>query len=232
MIEIKNISMSYGVDYILKDLTYKFKTGLVYGLIGKNGAGKTTLLKIIMRLIRENQGSVFIDGKCVDNVDFLKVPAIFIGDSPIFYSDLTVREQLLLVCNSQRIEKKEAISRIDILLDELKLTKYKNNFPNTLSKGTLQRLNIALGMIRNESIILMDEPFNALDPVQVSAVETLVLKSKEKGKTLLISSHDIDSLRSICDVYLILRNGQLLEYMPNELTKENIAQIIGDSYGD
>lgn len=232
MIEIKNISMSYGTDDILKKLNYKFQTGLVYGLIGKNGAGKTTLLKIIMRLIRENEGSVLIDGKCVDKVDFLEIPAIFIMDSPIFYSDLTVREQLLLVCKSQGIQKKEAFSRINILLDELRLLNYKNNFPNILSKGTLQRLNIALGMVRNESTILMDEPFNALDPVQVSSVENLILKSKKEGKTLLISSHDIDSLSSICDVYLILKNGQLLEYMPDMLTKENIVQIIGNSYGD
>ena len=232
MIEINNINMSYGSDVVLKNLNYKFETGLVYGLIGKNGAGKTTLLKIIMRLIRENQGSVYVDGKCVDLVDFLDVPAAFVADSPIFYSDLTVREQLLLVCHSQGIGKKEALERIDALLEELKLLKYKNHFPATLSKGTLQRLNIALGMVRNESVILMDEPFNSLDPVQVSVVENLVIKLHEQGKTLLISSHDIDSLKSICDVYLILRNGQLLEFMPNQLTKENIAQIIGDSYGD
>ncbi|MHC1683860.1 MAG: ABC transporter ATP-binding protein [Clostridiaceae bacterium] len=232
MLEIRNISMTYGSQQILNNLSYEFKKGKVYGLIGKNGAGKTTLLKSIMRLIRENQGSVLLEKKSLDKVDFLKIPISFISDSPVFYSDLTVKEHLLLICSTRKIPRKEAFQRIESLLDSLKLVQYKDHFPSALSRGTLQRLNIAIGMIRDESIILMDEPFITLDPVQVSTVENLVLKSKEEGTTFLISSHDIDSLASICDVYLILRNGQLLEYMPNELSKENIAQIIGDSYGD
>lgn len=232
MIEITNIEMSYGSDWILRDVSYQFQDGLVYGLIGKNGAGKTTLLKVIMRQITENCGHVYIDGKCIDQVDYLKVPAIFINDSPIFYNDLTVKEHLLLIGSAQGMGKKEAFQRIDLLLESLKLMQYKNHFPSSLSKGTLQRLNIALGMVRKESMILMDEPFSALDPVQVSVVENLILKSKEEGKTLIISSHDLDSLKSVCDRYLILKDGQLLEFLPSELTKEIIAQMIGDSYGD
>lgn len=232
MIEIKDIKMKYGSEDILKGIDYVFQDGLIYGLIGKNGAGKTTLLKIIIRLINENEGNIFIDGRCIDNVDYLKIPAIFISDAPIFYNDLTVKEQLLLVCSAQNTPRKEALYKIDSLLEELKLTKYKDYFPLKLSKGTLQRFNVALGVLRNESIILMDEPFNALDPVQVSVLEKLIKKLKINGKTLLVSSHDIDSLNSICDIYLILKDGKLLEYRPDQLTKESIAQIIGDSYGD
>lgn len=90
-------------------------------------------------------------------------------------------------------------------------------FPNKLSKGTLQRMNIAIGIIRNENYILMDEPFNALDPVQVDAVENLIITEREKNKVLIISSHDIESLNRICDIYLILKDGKLLEFTPNEI---------------
>ncbi|MGB4915929.1 MAG: ATP-binding cassette domain-containing protein, partial [Leptotrichiaceae bacterium] len=149
-----------------------------------------------------------------------------------FYSDLTIREHLLLICNIKGFSKNEAIEKIDFLINLLKLEKYENMFPSALSKGTLQRLNIAIGLIRDESIVLMDEPFITLDPVQVESVENLILELKNKNKTFIISSHDIDSLESICDKYLILRNGKLLEYNPNEINRKDISKIIFDSYGD
>lgn len=93
-------------------------------------------------------------------------------------------------------------------------------------------MNIALGIIRDEDLILMDEPFITLDPVQVSIVEDLILQLKKENKTFLISSHDIDSLQAICDTYLILKDGKLLEYSPNEIDKNNISKLINDSYGD
>ena len=121
---------------------------------------------------------------------------------------------------------------IDNLLLSLKLEKYKNHFPNTLSKGTLQRMSIALSLIRDEKYILMDEPFNGLDPVQVTTVENIIISEKKKGKTIIVSSHDIDSLNNICDIYIILKDGKLIEYLPNEISKENISELISDSYGD
>lgn len=232
MIDLVNVGMEYDGEDILKSISYKFEKGMVYGLIGKNGAGKTTLLKIIMRLITKNTGSVFINKKKVDNEDYLNIESIFIGDSAVFYSDLTIAEQMLLVCKFEGLKKEEALSRINIMLEKLKLIKYKNYYPDTLSKGTLQRVNIALGMLRKYDVLLMDEPFNALDPVQVKAVEELILEYKKLKKTFIVSSHDLDSLNSICDRYLVLKNGVLLDYKPSELNKETISQLIGDSYGE
>ncbi|MDT2750278.1 ABC transporter ATP-binding protein [Streptococcus parauberis] len=232
MIEINNIDMSYGQEKVLDGISYKFYPDNIYGLIGKNGAGKTTLLKIMSRLIRKNKGNIIINEDCVNKKDYLKLPMTYISDSPIFYSDLTIREHLLLICNIKGFSKNEAIEKIDFLINLLKLEKYENMFPSALSKGTLQRLNIAIGLIRDESIVLMDEPFITLDPVQVESVENLILELKNKNKTFIISSHDIDSLESICDKYLILRNGKLLEYNPNEINRKDISKIIFDSYGD
>lgn len=232
MIEITNMDMSYGENKILDEISYKFCSDKIYGIIGKNGAGKTTLLKIMARLIRSNKGDIIINEECINKIDYLKLPITYISDSPVFYSDLTIREHLLLISNIKGFSKINAIRKIDFLINLLKLEDYENMFPSALSKGTLQRLNIAIGLIRDESIVLMDEPFITLDPVQVESVENLILELKNKNRVFIISSHDIDSLESICDKYLILRNGKLLEYDPSEINRKDISKIIFDSYGD
>lgn len=230
MISIDNIYMDYDNNEILSNISYKFDNNKIYGLIGKNGVGKTTLLKTICRLIRSNKGNIFLDDKCINKKDFLSLPITYIGDSSVYYSDLTLKEHLLLMCNIKSFSKKESINKIKSLLVTLKLEKYQDSFPDTLSKGTLQRMSIAIGIIRNEPNILMDEPFNGLDPVQVESVENLIMSEREKDKTIIVSSHDIESLNKICDVYLILKNGKLLDYVPKDLTKKNITTMIRDSY--
>lgn len=232
MLEIKNIQMSYGPQIVLDDISYRFDKGKIYGLIGKNGAGKSTLLKIIMRLLRGNQGKVLMNSENVNDKDFTLIPASFISDTALYYNDLTVYEHLLLICRVQNIKKNQALEKIKSILECLKLDNYKNNYPLALSRGTLQRLNIAIGLLKNSGIYLLDEPFITLDPVQVSLVENLLIDFKKSEKLLLVSSHDIDSLSNICDKYLVLKNGKLLEFLPENLSRENITELIGDSYGD
>lgn len=232
MLEISNVSLSYDENKILDNISYKFEEGKVYGLIGKNGAGKSSFLKTVSRLNRESKGDIKLNGVSIMDKDYLEVAISFIGDTPVYYPDLTLKEHLLLICSIKKISKSNALKQINILLDLLRLDKYSSSFPNSLSRGTLQRLNIAIGIIRNEKLILMDEPFITLDPVQVTVVENLILQLKKENKTIVISSHDIDSLESICDRYLILKNGKFLEYSPDEIDKKNISKIINDSYGD
>lgn len=233
MLEIKNISMNYDIENIINNISFKFKSKHIYGLIGKNGAGKTTLLKIIARLISSNTGEIFIkDIGLINKKDYLKLPLSFVGDSPIFYPDLTVKEHLLMICKAKNFSKEVAIGKIEHIINLLKMDKYVNRFPSSLSKGTLQRLNIAMGLIRDEKINLMDEPFITLDPVQVNSVENLILQLKQEDKLFLISSHDIDSLQKICDTYLILRDGNILEINPEDIDKEKISILIENSYGD
>ena len=229
---LENIVKSYGSNIILNNITYSFDRNKIYGLIGRNGAGKTTLLKTICRLISDNTGNIIIDDQCVNKYDYFRIPLSYITDTPVYYQDLTIKEHLLTICYSQKIKRNEAVEKCSHIINEMKLQQYQDSFPATLSKGTIQRLNIAMGLLRNVDIFLMDEPFSSLDPVQVKIIERKISKMKNEKTIQLISSHDIDSLATICDIFLILKNGNLIECDPKIITKEEIAILIDDSYGE
>ncbi|MFE4242011.1 ATP-binding cassette domain-containing protein [Peribacillus butanolivorans] len=232
MIILNSISKSYENKKILNEINFEFKKGNIYGLIGRNGAGKTTLLKIIMRIIKSHEGNVLFKGNDVNGVDTLDLPFVFIGDTPVLYQDLTAREQMLFICKISKLSKKDAIERINYLATELKLEEYLDYYPRSVSRGTLQRISIAIGMLRESNVYLFDEPFITLDPVQVDTVEKLFLNRKSENRVQIISSHDIDSLETICDKYLILKGGQLFEFDSGSLDRKQITKLIGDSYDD
>lgn len=232
MIKIDSISKKYQDKTVLNRITFEFKPGNIYGLIGRNGAGKTTLLKILMRIISEHEGDVVFGGNNINQVDTLDLPFVFVGDTPVLYQDLTVNEQMLWICKLSDVSKKKAIEKIEQVAQQLKLEEYMNHYPRSVSRGTLQRINIALGMLRDSNVYFFDEPFITLDPVQVDIVEKMFLKNKSKSNIQVISSHDLDSLDTICDKYLILKNGTLLEFEPENLDRKKITTLIGDSYND
>ena len=229
MIQLDSISKSYGDKKVLNGITFEFKAGNIYGLIGRNGAGKTTLLKILMRIIRNHEGNILFNGNNINTMDTLDIPFVFIGDTPVLYQDLTAREQMLFICKLNKLSKKDAIKKIKYLAKQLKLEEYMDYYPRSVSRGTLQRINIAIGMLRKSDVYFFDEPFITLDPVQVNIVEQMFLSYKSTTRIQIISSHDLASLETICDRYLILKDGQLLEFESGTLDRKQITKLIGDS---
>ena len=230
MIQLDSISKSYGDKKVLNGITFEFKAGNIYRLIGRNGAGKTTLLKILMRIIRNHEGNILFNGNNINTMDTLDTPFVFIGDTPVLYQDLTAREQMLFICKLNKLSKKDAIKKIKYLAKQLKLEEYMDYYPRSVSRGTLQRINIAIGMLRKSDVYFFDEPFITLDPVQVNIVEQMFLSYKSTTRIQIISSHDLASLETICDRYLILKDGQLLEFESGTLDRKQITKLIGDSY--
>ena len=106
MIQLDSISKSYGDKKVLNGITFEFKAGNIYGLIGRNGAGKTTLLKILMRIIRNHEGNILFNGNNINTMDTLDIPFVFIGDTPVLYQDLTAREQMLFICKLNKLSKR------------------------------------------------------------------------------------------------------------------------------
>lgn len=232
MLKVENLTVNYDEIKVLNNISYSFKLGNIYGLIGRNGAGKTTFLKTISRLNKNNTGEIYLGNKNLSKSDYLDLELSYVSDSPIYFNDMTVLEHMLLICKIKKYSSKKANTVSENLLEKLKLEQYRNSFPNKLSKGTLQRMSISLSLIRNEEVLLMDEPFNGLDPLQVNILEKTIVEERDKNKLIIISSHNLESLKEICNTYLILKDGCFIEISPENITKESISDIIEESYGE
>ncbi|PEJ52376.1 hypothetical protein CN692_21945 [Bacillus sp. AFS002410] len=230
MLELRDVTIKYEEKYILNKINFQFDTNKIYGLIGKNGSGKTTLLKTIMRLKKESSGDLLLDNTSINHTDYFDLDATFISDEHSLFQDLTMYEQMLFLCRLKGYKKEIARQKIDEIVGLFKLEEYVDYFPYALSRGTIQRFAIVFGCLRASRLLLLDEPFITLDPVQVNILEEMLISQKSKDKIIIVSSHDIDSLEEICNEYLIIKDSSLLSFAPNELNRQTISKLIGDSY--
>ena len=228
MIQIQGMTKKYGNKVIVEEWSYHFEKGKIYGLIGRNGAGKTTVMKCISGLLLSDAGTVCTEQGEVTKKDYLEHSILYVSDEPIYYNDLTVYEHLWMVCRLENMDKASAKREIDALVHKLCMKEYLQYYPAALSKGTLQRMMLIMNFLRKDENILLDEPFNGLDPVQLQ--QTLGICSEQRKKrSMLISSHDIESLGTICDEYLLFTPEGIKSYA-SDTDRETITKMIGDSY--
>lgn len=230
MLTIKNLTKKYD-ETILDNISFDFNSNKIYGLVGINGAGKTTLLKNISNLDTKYSGKIFLNNTEISQKDYLDLPIAFITDTPNLINTLTVEENLYIICASKKLNYKSAKEKIETVISILKLEKYRNYFPNKLSKGTLQRANLALSFIREEEIYLLDEPFSGLDPIQVKQLQNLIIDYHVKHRSLfIISSHDLEIMNTICDEIVLLHDKRLKLLDEKDTTRENINKLLEKDY--
>lgn len=208
MLEIKNISKSYGKKKVLDDVSFNIDGGRICGLLGLNGAGKSTLLKIICSLVFADAGEVFVLGRKLDNDDKANAPSIgFMIENPAFYSSLTARQNLNALSKLYPDIKKERIEHV------LRLTGIFNQADVQVKKfslGMKQRLYFAYALLNMPKLLILDEPFNGIDPVSIKLFKDIIRALAEAGCTVVISGHVISELQSICDSAVIIDNGKIL----------------------
>lgn len=206
MIEIKDLTFKYSKQKTIVDnVTYKFEDNMIYGIIGKNGIGKTTLLQCLDGTNKIEFGQLIIDGKDCTKLNFLNNPLVILNNEKVFYNNLTVNEHLLIL---KRYHKSLDISNV---VKQFHLCEYLDSYPSQLSLGTAHRLNLALRITGQTKNIVADEPFNSLDPFEAESLCQQFKKMKSNQGTIIISSHDIQSLFNLCDVILHLDQGKLKE---------------------
>lgn len=228
MIKVSGLSKAYGSRNIVKNWNYQFENGKIYGLIGRNGIGKTTVMKCISGLCTPDGANIFTEQGNVSPLDYLDRKIYYVSDEPVFYNDLTLSEHLWLVCRVEGYVRKEAGDKILHYVSRLRMEEYMHDYPPALSKGTLQRMMLIMGFLRKTPNLLLDEPFNGLDPVQLQ--ETIKICDEEReGRCLLVSSHDIESLGELCDEYLIF-TAKGIETISGTIDREKVNHMIGESY--
>lgn len=197
----------------LTDLTLQIDPGEVFGYVGPNGAGKTTTFKLLLDFIRPSRGTCLLWGAnpgCIE----VKSRVGFLPESPYFYAYLKVKEYLCFCGHLFGLSRKELGRAVDALLDQVGLSGHRDKLIKHLSKGLLQRLGLAQAMINDPELLILDEPMSGLDPLGRKEVRDTILHLKERGKTIIFSTHILSDVETVCDRVGILLNGRLKDCGP------------------
>lgn len=231
MIKFENISKRFKSNVVLKNINFEIEKGKLVAIIGESGCGKTTLLKMINRLIKMSSGKIYIEGKNIRQVDevALRRNIGYVIQQTGLFPHMTVKENIELISKLQKIDEKKIEENTKRLMDMvgLEYDEFANRYPTELSGGQQQRIGVARAFATDPNIILMDEPFSALDPMTRSDLqdELVELNSKLK-KTIVFVTHDMDEAVKIADMICIMKDGEILQYD----TPENILQNPVDEY--
>ncbi|HEL2361091.1 ATP-binding cassette domain-containing protein [Streptococcus suis] len=224
MIDYQNVSLTCKVSGpILKNLTFDIQEGEFFVLIGPSGSGKTTTLKLINRLIEQTEGEVFFQGKRLKDFDLreLRLETGYVLQQIALFPNMTVAENIALIPEMKGLNKEETLTRTRELLAKVGLEpdSYLDRLPKDLSGGEKQRVSILRAIIANPKVLLMDEPFSALDPISKAQLQDLIKELHEEFKmTTVFVTHDMDEAVKLADRICLMQDGQVVQLgSPDEL---------------
>lgn len=237
MIEFINVKKSYKNSVILEDFDLKIDKGNLVVLIGSSGCGKTTLLKMINRLIETTSGDILIDGKNIKDIDPIKLRRSigYVIQQTGLFPHMTVKENIEIIPKLMGKSEEEIDKKTVELLNMVGLEpeKYSDRYPAELSGGQQQRVGVARAFAADAEIILMDEPFSALDPItRAELQEELFNIQKEYKKTIVFVTHDMDEALNLADKICILKDGKILQYdTPENILKNPSGEYVEEFVG-
>lgn len=206
-LEIKNIYKSFGSKEVLKGVSFSAESGEAFGLLGRNGAGKTTSIRILMDVFAPECGEVLIDGK---PVDYDKIRIGYLPEERGLYPKKKIIDQLVYFAELNGLSNHNAVKAVDYWLERLKMSEHRNKRLDTLSKGNQQKIQLITALAHNPQIIILDEPFSGLDPVNAMLLKVVVKEQIEKGKIVLFSSHQMNYIEEFCNKIGIINNGEMV----------------------
>ena len=207
VLELKNIEKSFGKKKVLTGVSFKAEGGKAFGLLGRNGAGKTTSIRILMDVFPANSGEVLIDGK---PIDYRQVGIGYLPEERGLYPKKIILDQLTYFAELKGLSHKEAVAAVDYWLMRLGMSEYRNKRLDTLSKGNQQKIQLVTALAHDPAIVILDEPFSGLDPVNAMLLKDIVKEQIGKGKIVLFSSHQMSYIEEFCDSIAILNNGNVV----------------------
>ena len=206
-IEAKNISKSFGEVQALKNLDFTINSGKALGLLGRNGAGKTTAIRVLLGILPSDTGEVLIDDK---KRKFNENSFGYLPEERGLYLKFTVKNQLLYFTSLYGMSKKDGLEKIKYWLEKFEISDYLNKKVETLSKGNKQKIQLIVAIIHNPDVIILDEPFSGLDPVNVEVFKNVIRDLLKEGKTLIFSSHRMSDVEEFCDDIIMLKKGETI----------------------
>ncbi len=237
MIQFERISKRYKAKQVLNQITFTIKSGDLVAIIGESGCGKTTLLKMVNRLIKPSSGTIFIDDKSIASMDevALRRRIGYVIQQTGLFPHMTVKENIELIPKLEKIPSKDIEDNTRKLMQMVGLDcdEFLHRYPTELSGGQQQRIGVARAFATDPDIILMDEPFSALDPMTRSDLqdELVQLQAKLK-KTLVFVTHDMDEAVKIADMICIMKDGDILQYdTPEHILNNPVDEFVSNFVG-
>ncbi|MBK6267158.1 ATP-binding cassette domain-containing protein [Marivirga sp. S37H4] len=224
IIKTESLSKFYGVTPASDNISIHVNEGEIYGFIGLNGAGKTTLIRMLLGMIKPDEGELSLFGKKMNPRFNLWNNVGYLVETPNSYPNLSVVENLKVYYHLRQLND---LSLLESIIQDLKLVKYKNVKAKHLSLGNKQRLGLAKALMHRPQLLILDEPINGLDPEGIVEVRELLKKLARNGSTIFLSSHILGEVSKIANRIGIIRNGKLIKELTNqELSEQLIKKVV------
>jgi ABC-2 type transport system ATP-binding protein len=201
----RNIVKQYENHLALNDVSLEIPKGSIYGLLGPNGAGKTTLMKIINQITAPDSGEIIFNNEKLVRKHISQIG--YLPEERGLYRKMKVGEQSLYLAQLKGMSKKEAIVKLKTWFEKLDILQWWDKKVEELSKGMAQKVQFAITVIHNPDLLIFDEPFSGFDPVNTSIIRNEILELKEKGTSIIFSTHRMESVEEICDEITLIDNG-------------------------
>jgi ABC-2 type transport system ATP-binding protein len=206
-LEVKNITKSFGETNVLKGISFSVESGKALGLLGRNGAGKTTTIRILMDVFHANSGEITLDGKPFEP---RKVQIGYLPEERGLYPKRKVLEQMIYLAMLRGVSRKMASANAKRWLERLEVSQYQDRLLETLSKGNQQKVQLASTLVCDPEIVILDEPFSGLDPVNSQILQEVVQELIRDGKIVIFSSHQMSYVEEFCEDIVIINHGEVV----------------------
>jgi ABC-2 type transport system ATP-binding protein len=219
ILEVKNVVKKYGDHTALNQISLSVNKGCIFGLLGPNGAGKTSLIRIINQITMPDSGQIFLDGEILQPKHIQHIG--YMPEERGLYKSMKVGEQCLYLAQLKGLSKLEAKKQLDYWFNKLEIQGWWNKKIEELSKGMAQKVQFVVCVLHQPKLLIFDEPFSGFDPVNANLIKDEILELKQKGATIIFSTHRMESVEELCDeIALIHKSNKLLDGKINDIKRQ------------
>ncbi len=220
-VSISHVSKSFGAVQAVKDVSFDVHPGEIFGLLGPNGAGKTTTIRMMLDIFRPDRGEIAIFGGALDETKKDRIG--YMPEERGLYRDLKLEPTLHFLATLKGLDKNTARQRLQIWLKRLDLYDHRQKKIQELSKGMQQKAQVIATLIHEPDLIVVDEPFSGLDPVNTRLVKDILEEQRQAGKTIIMSTHQMHQVEELCNRIVLINHGEVMLYGSVEQIKREFA---------
>lgn len=227
-IEINNVSKTYGNYKALNNISIRVPRQSIYGLLGPNGAGKTTLIRMLNQITAPDEGEIIFNGEKLNRSHITQIG--YLPEERGLYRSMKVGEQAVYLAQLKGVSQKDAEKRLKAWFNKFGILNWWDRKVEELSKGMQQKIQFIVTVIHNPQLLIFDEPFSGFDPINVNLLKKEILELRDKGATIIFSTHNMSSVEELCDNIMLINKGQkILEgsvYQIKQDNKDNKFEVV------